>query len=159
CAMGSHRTPRDRSIRARVAQELQGVHGCGPHRARQGRARQNHVSDSGYRLRWTPVDGVACPAVQDECGKCENACLTAKTAYFSLSVRSRTGARGSTLPLPIHFPRGSHMKVAKLDSKTVERLKLPPGKLDEFYWDQSMPGFGIRLDARRGPLRRSYVAA
>src|SRR5262249_14236096 len=50
------------------------------------------------------------------------------------------------------------MKVAKLDARTVARLKLPPGKLDEFFWDQSMRGFGLRLDARRGQLRRTFVA-
>jgi len=49
------------------------------------------------------------------------------------------------------------MKVAKLDARTVARLALPPGKSDEFFWDQSMPGFGLRLDARSGQLRKNYV--
>jgi len=35
----------------------------------------------------------------------------------------------------------------KLDTKTVAGLKLLSGKLDAIHFDDSLPGFGLRLRA------------
>ena len=32
----------------------------------------------------------------------------------------------------------------KFDAKTVARLKLPDGRTEEIYWDEELPGFGLR---------------
>ncbi len=32
----------------------------------------------------------------------------------------------------------------KLDAKSVARLKLPDGKKEEIFWDEELPGFGLR---------------
>jgi len=47
---------------------------------------------------------------------------------------------------------------ARLDTKTVPGLAVPPGRHEDFVWDTDLEGFGLRL--RRGVerLRRTYVA-
>jgi len=46
--------------------------------------------------------------------------------------------------LPICFPEraGCHMKFT---TQTIGVLKLKPGEKDALYWDDSLPGFGVRL--------------
>jgi integrase len=43
----------------------------------------------------------------------------------------------------------------KLDAKAVARLKLPDGKNEEIYWDEDLPGFGLRL---RASGARTWIA-
>jgi integrase len=37
------------------------------------------------------------------------------------------------------------MRVERLDAKTINGLDLPDGKDEEFFWDESLPGFGLRM--------------
>jgi integrase len=47
--------------------------------------------------------------------------------------------------------------VMKLDARTVQRLRLPDGKADHFYWDSELKGFGLRI--RSGDTAQAvYVA-
>jgi hypothetical protein len=55
-------------------------------------------------------------------------------------------------PLPARpqtcFPRGVNME---FKPQTALSLKLPEGKSEHFVWDDSLPGFGVRL--RNGSRR------
>ena len=47
----------------------------------------------------------------------------------------------------------------KLDSKTVARLTLKPGESEQFFWDSTLPGFGLRLRRRHdGGTLRTWTA-
>jgi integrase len=46
----------------------------------------------------------------------------------------------------------------KLDGKTVARLNLPHGRDDVIYFDADLKGFGFRLRATGGKVRRSWIA-
>jgi Arm domain-containing DNA-binding protein len=46
----------------------------------------------------------------------------------------------------------------KITARTVAGLKLPRHKNDAIYFDDDMPGFGIRLRASGQQVRRSWVA-
>jgi hypothetical protein len=37
------------------------------------------------------------------------------------------------------------VKVAKLDARMIAAAALPRGKAEEVFWDQSLPGYGLRL--------------
>src|SRR5262249_17945785 len=74
---------------------------------------------------------------------------------FALFVNAEAAGAGSYC-----FPSASQedaMK-ARLDTKTVPGLAVPPGRHEDFVWDTDLEGFGLRL--RRGVerLRRTYVA-
>src|SRR5262245_23538106 len=45
-----------------------------------------------------------------------------------------------------------------LNTKTVAALSLPDGKADMIYFDDDMPGFGLRLRQGTGKVLRSWVA-
>jgi integrase len=45
----------------------------------------------------------------------------------------------------------------KLDARTVAGLALPKGKSDVIYFDDELPGFGVRFCATGGRVRRSFV--
>lgn len=45
----------------------------------------------------------------------------------------------------------------KLDTKAAQ-LKLPPSKVDVIFFDDDLAGFGIRLRAAGGALRRTWIA-
>jgi integrase len=45
----------------------------------------------------------------------------------------------------------------KIDAKTVTRLALPEGKADAIYFDDVLPGFGLRLRQSGDQLRRSWI--
>jgi integrase len=45
----------------------------------------------------------------------------------------------------------------RLDAKTVNRLSLPAGKSDHIAWDSELRGFGLRLRAGGGGVRRSWI--
>jgi integrase len=45
----------------------------------------------------------------------------------------------------------------RLDAKTVSKLSLPPGKSDHIAWDNEIRGFGLRLRAGAGGVRRSWI--
>jgi integrase len=45
----------------------------------------------------------------------------------------------------------------RLDAKTVSKLSLPPGKSDHIAWDSEIRGFGFRLRAGSGGVRRSWI--
>src|SRR5215471_9354810 len=51
--------------------------------------------------------------------------------------------------------RGPHMKIT---ARTIAGLKLPGDKDDAIYFDDEMPGFGIRLRVSGQQVRRSWVA-
>jgi len=45
----------------------------------------------------------------------------------------------------------------KLTSKTIARLRLPPGKKEHFEWDDELPGYGLRLRlGSGGKLMRTF---
>ncbi len=46
----------------------------------------------------------------------------------------------------------------RLDQKAVARRSLPDGKRDVIYFDDDLAGFGLRLRASGGRLRRTWVA-
>jgi Arm DNA-binding domain len=46
----------------------------------------------------------------------------------------------------------------KLDAKTIASLALPAGKTEQFYWDDELRGFGLRLRRRGDRLHRTWVA-
>jgi integrase len=46
----------------------------------------------------------------------------------------------------------------KITAKTIAGLELPDDKTDAIFFDQDMPGFGIRLRATGQRVRRSWVA-
>jgi integrase len=46
----------------------------------------------------------------------------------------------------------------KITARSVAGLKLPEGKNDAIYFDDDMPGFGIRLRVSGAQIRRSWVA-
>jgi len=46
----------------------------------------------------------------------------------------------------------------KITARTIAGLKLPRGKNDAIYFDDDMPGFGIRLRVSGEQVRRSWVA-
>jgi integrase len=46
----------------------------------------------------------------------------------------------------------------KITTRTIAGLKLPRGKNDAIYFDDDMPGFGIRLRVSGAQVRRSWVA-
>jgi integrase len=46
----------------------------------------------------------------------------------------------------------------KLDAKTVAGLTLPAGKTDAIHFDGALPGFGFRLRAGAGDVRKSWIA-
>src|SRR5215472_10997542 len=46
----------------------------------------------------------------------------------------------------------------KLDSKTVARLTLPPGKTDVIVFDNDLTGFGLRVrKATDGDIKRQWI--
>ena len=45
----------------------------------------------------------------------------------------------------------------KFDAKTVHRLKLPDNKKEEIYWDEELPGFGLRLRAISDRVVRTWL--
>jgi integrase len=45
----------------------------------------------------------------------------------------------------------------RLDTKTVSKLSLPAGKSDHIAWDAEIRGFGLRLRAGSGGVRRSWI--
>jgi integrase len=45
----------------------------------------------------------------------------------------------------------------KFDGKTVTRLKLPDSKNEEIYWDEELPGFGLRLRAIGDRVVRTWL--
>jgi integrase len=45
----------------------------------------------------------------------------------------------------------------KLTAKSIAAAKLPEGKLDVIYFDETLPGFGFRLRSSGGRIRRSWV--
>ena len=45
----------------------------------------------------------------------------------------------------------------KFDAKTVARLKLPDNKKEEIYWDEELPGFGLRLRAIGDRVVRTWL--
>jgi integrase len=45
----------------------------------------------------------------------------------------------------------------KLTAKTLARLALPAGKTDSIFFDDELPGFGLRLRASGDRVRRSWV--
>ena len=46
----------------------------------------------------------------------------------------------------------------KLNQKSAAALELPDGKTDYIFWCDELPGFGLRLRAGEGKVRRSWVA-
>jgi integrase len=46
----------------------------------------------------------------------------------------------------------------KLDNRTIARLALPDGKQDAIFFDDDLPGFGLRLRTGAGRVRRTWVA-
>jgi len=46
----------------------------------------------------------------------------------------------------------------KLTGKTTAAAKLPPGKADHIFWDDSVAGFGLRTRASGGQISKSWVA-
>jgi integrase len=46
----------------------------------------------------------------------------------------------------------------KLDAKKVAKLALPEGKLGAIYFDADLAGFGLRLRASAGHVRRTWIA-
>src|SRR5437016_7966384 len=46
----------------------------------------------------------------------------------------------------------------KITAKTVAGLELPEDKTDAIFFDDDMPGFGIRLRVSGDRVRRSWVA-
>jgi hypothetical protein len=46
----------------------------------------------------------------------------------------------------------------QLDAKTIADLTLPIGKTEQFYWDEILRGFGVRLRLRGNRLHRTWVA-
>jgi integrase len=45
----------------------------------------------------------------------------------------------------------------KLDAKAIARLALPAGKADVIYFDDNMPGFGLRLRDSGDGVRKSWI--
>jgi integrase len=45
----------------------------------------------------------------------------------------------------------------KLTTKSVAAAELPPGRDDHVIWDDEMPGFGLRLRAGAGRVRRTFI--
>jgi integrase len=45
----------------------------------------------------------------------------------------------------------------KFDAKTVARFKLPDNKKEEIYWDEELPGFGLRLRAIGDRVVRTWL--
>jgi hypothetical protein len=46
----------------------------------------------------------------------------------------------------------------KITAKTIAGFKLPDGKRDVIFFDDELPGFGLRLRAGGERLRRTWVA-
>jgi integrase len=46
----------------------------------------------------------------------------------------------------------------RLDAKTIAGLTLPSGKAEQFYWDETLRGFGLRLRLRGNRLHRTWIA-
>jgi len=46
----------------------------------------------------------------------------------------------------------------RLDAKTIAGLALPNGKAEQFYWDEELRGFGLRLRLRGNRLHRTWIA-
>jgi integrase len=45
----------------------------------------------------------------------------------------------------------------RLDTKTIAGLALPPGKSEQFHWDDELKGYGFRLRQRGGRLHRTWI--
>jgi integrase len=45
----------------------------------------------------------------------------------------------------------------KLTTKSVAAAALPPGRDDHVIWDDEMPGYGLRLRAGSGRIRRTFI--
>jgi integrase len=58
--------------------------------------------------------------------------------------------------LPQCIPAGATLM--QLDAKTIASLALPSGKTEQFYWDETLRGFGLRLRLRGNRLHRTWVA-
>src|SRR5215208_2907064 len=56
----------------------------------------------------------------------------------------REDTRTGGINLPIFFPGGFVMKLTR---SAVQALKLPAGKLEAIFFDDEIPGFGLRLRA------------
>ena len=38
-------------------------------------------------------------------------------------------------------------RMMRLNAATIRKIKLPPGVIDKVYFDEDMPGFGLRVRA------------
>ena len=45
----------------------------------------------------------------------------------------------------------------KLTAKFVATAELPPGRDDHVIWDDELAGFGLRLRAGSGRVRRTFI--
>jgi len=55
------------------------------------------------------------------------------------------------------LPHRFHGEEMKLTSKTIARLRLPPGKKEHIEWDGELPGYGLRLRlGSGGKLMRTF---
>lgn len=45
----------------------------------------------------------------------------------------------------------------RLDTKTIEALTLPKGKLDHIEWDDELPRFGFRIRQRGGQVSKTWL--
>jgi len=46
----------------------------------------------------------------------------------------------------------------RLDAKSIAGLTLPSGKAEQFFWDEELRGFGLRLRLRGNRLHRTWIA-
>src|SRR5262245_53234549 len=76
---------------------------------------------------------------------------------FTLSNVFRNCHREAVRRFPIASPTGAFAMKAKLDARTVAALTLADGKAAEFYWDDQLDRFGLRLRRSGDRVLRSWV--
>src|SRR5262245_24620005 len=89
-------------------------------------------------------------------GKRHGACFPPAIRALSPVRCKQRWSRESTASLPLCFPRAPVMKI---NAKTIAQLPTSPDqhKADVIYFDDDMPGFGIRFRRSGDRIRKSWV--